>query len=95
MSRWRRSGSRANLPEDVRSARRKLEVVWSVGSTNTALLSRPNPPNGSSEVMLAEYQTAGRGRRGRAWLAPPGGAICLSFSWSSGTCRRTWARSGW
>ena len=27
---------------------------------------------GSSEVLLAEYQTAGRGRRGRAWLAPPG-----------------------
>ena len=53
-----------------------------VGSTNTELLSRPNPPNGASEVMLAEYQTAGRGRRGRAWLAPPGGSICLSFSWT-------------
>jgi BirA family biotin operon repressor/biotin-[acetyl-CoA-carboxylase] ligase len=35
-----------------------------------------------SEVLLAEYQTAGRGRRGRAWLAPPGGAICLSLSWT-------------
>jgi BirA family biotin operon repressor/biotin-[acetyl-CoA-carboxylase] ligase len=34
-----------------------------------------------TEVLLAEYQTAGRGRRGRAWLAPPGGAICLSLSW--------------
>jgi BirA family transcriptional regulator, biotin operon repressor / biotin---[acetyl-CoA-carboxylase] ligase len=32
--------------------------------------------------MLAEYQTAGRGRRGRPWVAPPGGAICLSFSWN-------------
>jgi BirA family biotin operon repressor/biotin-[acetyl-CoA-carboxylase] ligase len=61
---------------------RSLEVAWTVGSTNTELLSRPNPPNGSSEVMLAEYQTAGRGRRGRAWLAPPGGAICLSLSWT-------------
>jgi BirA family biotin operon repressor/biotin-[acetyl-CoA-carboxylase] ligase len=53
-----------------------------VGSTNTVLMKRENPPFGSSEVMLAEYQTAGRGRRGRAWLAPPGGAICLSLSWS-------------
>jgi BirA family transcriptional regulator, biotin operon repressor / biotin---[acetyl-CoA-carboxylase] ligase len=70
------------LSPDVRSRVRRLEVAWSVGSTNTVLLSRPNPPSGSSEVMLAEYQTAGRGRRGRAWLAPPGGAICLSLSWT-------------
>jgi BirA family biotin operon repressor/biotin-[acetyl-CoA-carboxylase] ligase len=70
------------LSPDVRPRVRSLEVAWSVGSTNTVLLSRPNPPNGSSEVMLAEYQTAGRGRRGRAWLAPPGGAICLSLSWT-------------
>ncbi len=67
---------------DVRERVRSVEVVWSVGSTNTVLLSRPNPLNGSSEVMLAEYQTAGRGRRGRTWFAPPGGAICLSLSWT-------------
>ena len=70
------------LSEAVRKRVRSLEVAWTVGSTNTELLSRANPPNGSSEVMLAEYQTAGRGRRGRAWLAPPGGAICLSLSWT-------------
>ena len=33
-------------------------------------------------MLLAEYQSAGRGRRGRAWLAPPGGAVCLSLSWT-------------
>lgn len=70
------------LSAPVRGRVRGLDVVWSVGSTNTTLLSRPYPPNGSTEVMLAEYQTAGRGRRGRAWLAPPGGAICLSLSWT-------------
>jgi BirA family transcriptional regulator, biotin operon repressor / biotin---[acetyl-CoA-carboxylase] ligase len=70
------------LADAVRDHVRSLEVAWTVGSTNTELLSRPNPPNGASEVMLAEYQTAGRGRRGRAWLAPPGGAICLSLSWT-------------
>jgi BirA family transcriptional regulator, biotin operon repressor / biotin---[acetyl-CoA-carboxylase] ligase len=73
---------RENLSGETGARIKNLEVVWSVGSTNTVLLARPNPPNGSSEVMLAEYQTAGRGRRGRAWLAPPGGAICLSFSWA-------------
>lgn len=70
------------LSPEVRQRVRNLEVVWSIGSTNTTLLSRPNPPHGSSEVMLAEYQTAGRGRRGKSWLAPPGGSICLSLSWT-------------
>jgi BirA family transcriptional regulator, biotin operon repressor / biotin---[acetyl-CoA-carboxylase] ligase len=72
----------AVLSESIRWRARKLEVVWSVDSTNTVLLGRSSPPNGSSEIMLAEYQTAGRGRRGRPWVAPPGGAICLSFSWN-------------
>jgi BirA family transcriptional regulator, biotin operon repressor / biotin---[acetyl-CoA-carboxylase] ligase len=53
-----------------------------VGSTNSELLGRPNPKIGTAEAYLAEYQTAGRGRRGRSWLAPPGGAICLSLSWT-------------
>jgi BirA family transcriptional regulator, biotin operon repressor / biotin---[acetyl-CoA-carboxylase] ligase len=70
------------LSDAVRKQVRSLEVAWTVGSTNTELLSRANPPNGSSEVLLAECQTAGRGRRGRAWLAPPGGSICLSLSWT-------------
>jgi BirA family transcriptional regulator, biotin operon repressor / biotin---[acetyl-CoA-carboxylase] ligase len=73
---------REKLSHGVRERVRSLEVAWSVGSTNTELLSHPNPPNGSGEALLAEYQTAGRGRRGRAWLAPPGGAICLSLSWT-------------
>lgn len=70
------------VASDVRERVRDVAVVWSVSSTNTVLLSRPNPPNGCCEVMLAEYQTAGRGRRGRVWLAPPGGSICLSLSWT-------------
>lgn len=70
------------LAAEVRARVRGLEVAWSIDSTNTALLSRPNPSNGSSEILLAEVQTAGRGRRGRSWLAPPGGSICMSLSWT-------------
>jgi BirA family biotin operon repressor/biotin-[acetyl-CoA-carboxylase] ligase len=33
-------------------------------------------------VLLAEVQSAGRGRRGRSWLATPGGALCLSLGWT-------------
>jgi BirA family biotin operon repressor/biotin-[acetyl-CoA-carboxylase] ligase len=69
------------LGEGVRERVRRLDTVWTVASTNTVLLERANPPVGSSEALLAEYQTAGRGRRGRNWVAPPGGSICLSLSW--------------
>jgi BirA family biotin operon repressor/biotin-[acetyl-CoA-carboxylase] ligase len=32
-------------------------------------------------VCLAEFQTAGRGRRGRRWSTPLGAGICLSVGW--------------
>jgi len=73
---------REALAREVRERVGDVEAVWSISSTNSALLERPNPPPGTTEVLLAEYQTAGRGRRGRSWLAPPGGAICLSLSWT-------------
>lgn len=73
---------REALPKDVRGHVPRIDAAWSVPSTNSELLARPNPPDGACEVLLAEYQSAGRGRRGRAWLAPPGGAICLSLSWT-------------
>jgi len=72
------------LSREVRKRVARIDAAWSIESTNTALLARANPVNGTSEVLLAEHQTAGRGRRGRAWLAPPGGAICLSMSWTFG-----------
>ncbi|HVS76860.1 MAG TPA: biotin--[acetyl-CoA-carboxylase] ligase [Steroidobacteraceae bacterium] len=72
----------AMLPDAVRGRVRSVETAWTVDSTNSVLLSRPNPPFGVCDVLLAEYQTAGRGRRGRAWLAPPGGSICLSLAWT-------------
>jgi len=73
---------RERLAREVREHVSSVETRWSTASTNTELLARANPANGTSEVLLAEYQSAGRGRRGRAWLAPPGGAICLSLSWT-------------
>jgi BirA family transcriptional regulator, biotin operon repressor / biotin---[acetyl-CoA-carboxylase] ligase len=71
-----------HLSPGIRGHVRSVEAAWTVDSTNSVLLARPNPPFGSCEVLLAEYQTAGRGRRGRTWLAPPGGSICLSLCWA-------------
>jgi BirA family transcriptional regulator, biotin operon repressor / biotin---[acetyl-CoA-carboxylase] ligase len=61
---------------------RRIEAVWSLGSTNAVLLERAGPPPGAADVLLAEHQTAGRGRQGRSWLASPGAALCLSLAWS-------------
>ncbi|HYX74531.1 MAG TPA: biotin--[acetyl-CoA-carboxylase] ligase [Steroidobacteraceae bacterium] len=75
---------RERLAREARERIKRVDVAWSIDSTNTALLARANPAAGVAEVLLAEYQTAGRGRRGRLWLAPPGGALCLSMSWTFG-----------
>jgi BirA family transcriptional regulator, biotin operon repressor / biotin---[acetyl-CoA-carboxylase] ligase len=75
---------RERLGRETRDHVASVEAVWTIASTNTALLARPNPKSGTSQVLLAEYQSAGRGRRGRTWIAPPGGAICLSLSWTFG-----------
>lgn len=51
---------------------RDLQVRRQVSSTNEVALSRvSSSPNGS--VVLAEIQTAGRGRLSRPWASPPGG----------------------
>src|SRR6185437_7262282 len=72
----------AALSPQVRRRIRRLEAVWSAESTNAALLARKEIPPELADVLVAEYQTAGRGRLGRRWLAPPGGSICLSIGWS-------------
>lgn len=73
---------RAGLSPETQARIRRLEAVWCVESTNAVLLGRNDLPPEHADVLLAEYQTAGRGRLGRAWLAPPGGSICLSIGWS-------------
>jgi BirA family biotin operon repressor/biotin-[acetyl-CoA-carboxylase] ligase len=69
------------LPADVRARLEVLLVEWTLESTNTRLLEALPPAAGTAAVVLAEHQTGGRGRRGRGWVAPPGGALCLSLGW--------------
>jgi len=69
------------LPATARARIETLQVEWSLDSTNTRLLESFPPASGAATVMLAEHQWGGRGRRGRGWVAPPGGAICLSVAW--------------
>ncbi|HEX7339678.1 MAG TPA: biotin--[acetyl-CoA-carboxylase] ligase [Rhodanobacteraceae bacterium] len=55
----------------------RVEVHWELDSTSSELARRRDTlPDGA--VVLAEGQQSGRGRRGRAWLSPPGLNIYLS-----------------
>jgi len=63
----------------------RQEVFERVGSTNDVV--RDWLDTGTPEVCLAvaSEQTAGRGRSGRTWVAPPGAALLLSLGF-----RPTW-----
>ncbi len=73
---------RAQLQRQHEQRLHSFDVPPEIDSTNARLLSGPAPPFGSADVCIAESQRAGRGRRGRAWISPPGASIALSIGWA-------------
>jgi BirA family biotin operon repressor/biotin-[acetyl-CoA-carboxylase] ligase len=58
---------------------RHIEVVDETGSTNADLVSRASAGEDiDGVVLIAEHQTAGRGRNGRTWAAAPRAQLTLS-----------------
>lgn len=55
-----------------------FEVHQRIGSTNSRARELLDVPDGPGRVVIAEEQVAGRGRRGRTWLSPPGRNLTLS-----------------
>jgi BirA family transcriptional regulator, biotin operon repressor / biotin---[acetyl-CoA-carboxylase] ligase len=74
-------GGRARSVLAAGPAARFADVRWvaSTGSTNADALAlvRDGAPEGI--VVVADHQTAGRGRRGRVWEAPPGAGLLASI----------------
>jgi BirA family transcriptional regulator, biotin operon repressor / biotin---[acetyl-CoA-carboxylase] ligase len=57
----------------------QLDVVAETGSTNADLASRYRSGEAvGGTVLIADFQSAGRGRQGRSWTAPPGTGIAMS-----------------
>ena len=56
------------------------EVRWltEIDSTNRYLIDEARAGAPAGLVVVAEHQTAGRGRLGRTWLAPPGASLLMS-----------------
>lgn len=59
---------------------KRVTVLPVVDSTNQYLLDRITELQ-SGDACIAEYQQAGRGRRGRQWISPFGANLYLSMFW--------------
>ncbi|CAM4299907.1 bifunctional biotin--[acetyl-CoA-carboxylase] ligase/biotin operon repressor BirA [Serratia silvae] len=59
---------------------KRVTVLPVVDSTNQYLLDRLAELT-SGDACIAEYQQAGRGRRGRQWVSPFGANLYLSMFW--------------
>ncbi|HEX6235736.1 MAG TPA: biotin--[acetyl-CoA-carboxylase] ligase [Acidimicrobiales bacterium] len=59
---------------------RFADVRWaaSTGSTNADALALSRDGAAEGIVVVADHQRAGRGRRSRSWVAPPGGSLLVS-----------------
>lgn len=70
---------RARLAPTTLAWLRDLEIRAHIASTNTSLLERAAQGGIAGQVLTAEVQTAGRGRRGRNWLSPFGRNLAVSI----------------
>ncbi len=71
---------REQMSQQTRNKLTGLVIEASLDSTNSALQRIPVAQQ-HGMAILAEYQSAGRGRRGRRWHSPAGGNLYLSFGW--------------
>lgn len=60
---------------------KNIEIMFETESTNQQLLDKLSTDGIHARLVLAEFQTAGRGRRGSSWISPAGAGICLSIGW--------------
>lgn len=71
------------LPSLLGEARGRFAVdsIAECESTNTLLLERAEHGAPAGSVLVAQRQTAGRGSRGRSWLAAPEASLTFSVLW--------------
>lgn len=58
-----------------------IDLLFSTDSTNVDAL-RKGQEGANHYLVLAEHQSNGRGRRGKAWVSPLGANISLSMLWT-------------
>lgn len=80
LSRLNADGIRAALAPPTRARLRRVDVRLRADSTNQCLLDAD--AGGDPQMLFAEMQSAGRGRRGRVWRSPFGANLYASLAWS-------------
>ena len=70
-----------NLSENARRLITELEIHDYLDSTNRYLIDKAQQTDKNGLVCFAEFQSAGKGRRGRKWVSPFGSNIYLSILW--------------
>lgn len=70
----------AGLNPVIRKKLTSLNIESSLDSTNSALKRLPVTKQHAT-VIVAEFQSGGRGRRGRQWHSPYGRNLYLSLGW--------------
>ena len=58
-----------------------IDLLEQCDSSNGRMMRRADTGAPSGSVILALEQTAGRGRRGRAWVSAPGDSLTFSLLW--------------
>jgi BirA family biotin operon repressor/biotin-[acetyl-CoA-carboxylase] ligase len=56
-----------------------VQFFSTIGSTNDVASALAERDAAEGTVVIADAQTAGRGRRGRSWFSPPGSGLYLSI----------------
>jgi len=73
----------------VAATRWQVRWVAETDSTNRVLVEEAHAGRGTNDVLMADFQTAGRGRLGRTWTARPGTGLLMSLSLAP-TSLETW-----
>jgi BirA family biotin operon repressor/biotin-[acetyl-CoA-carboxylase] ligase len=68
----------------------RVRHVEETGSTNDDLVAAAHRGEPAGAVLVADFQTAGRGRLGRRWEATPGSALLVSVLLRPGTAAAGW-----
>lgn len=82
MSKMTDDDIKQTIPEIARASLAALDWFAELESTNTWLRQQIAPPRNRFRAVIAEHQTAGRGRNEKIWLSPPSSGVCLSVGYT-------------